>query len=45
MTKSRKQKKKFDCGHIGFGTYCHFCEQKEKQKKIGETVEVEENEH
>lgn len=25
--RKRKGKKKFDCGHIGFGKYCHLCEQ------------------
>jgi len=43
--KPRVQKKKFDCGHIGFGQYCHTCtdiksgiliktEQKELKMKV-----------
>lgn len=24
--KSRIQKKKFDCGHVGYGEHCHLCE-------------------
>lgn len=25
MSRSRKQKKSFACGHRGFGQWCHFC--------------------
>lgn len=25
--RSRKHKKRFACGHRGFGRYCHYCEQ------------------
>ena len=33
MSKSRKQKKRFDgCGHVGFGQYCHRCKQEQDKK-------------
>lgn len=28
-----QRKKNFDCGHRGFGKYCHFCPQIEKEKE------------
>lgn len=28
--KSRRQKKRFSCGHVGFGKYCHLCKQKKE---------------
>lgn len=30
-------KKKFSCGHRGFGQYCHRCEMAEKLEKLAES--------
>lgn len=33
MSKSRKQKKRFDaCSHVGFGQYCHRCKKEQELK-------------
>lgn len=29
----RRRKKKFACGHEGFGSFCHRCAQKEKERQ------------
>jgi hypothetical protein len=31
--RSRKHKKRFDCGHRGFGRYCHCCAPKKVKKE------------
>jgi len=43
-SKSRKKKKVFPCGHRGFGTYCHYCEQKAKQSTLVDALEKSEGE-
>jgi len=30
--RSRKHKKRFDCGHRGFGQYCHYCADRKKRR-------------
>lgn len=36
--RSRKHKKRFQCGHRGYGQYCHRCTE---AQKIGETRQLE----
>jgi len=35
--KSRIQKKRFGCGHMGFGEYCHLCEDVKNGKLVKTT--------
>lgn len=35
---ARRRKKTFECGHQGFGQYCHLCKQKSKEKQPIETA-------
>jgi len=37
LSQSRKRKKKFPCGHKGFGKECHLC----KDLKNGKLIEIE----
>lgn len=40
MGSPRRQKKKFkECGHRGFGKFCHFCKQIAELVKTGMTKE------
>ena len=32
--KSRIRNKKFECGHVGLGDYCHLCEDIAKGKLV-----------
>lgn len=34
---SRKNKKRFSCGHRGFGAYCHRCEQADKLEEMAKS--------
>ena len=31
----RRRKKRFDCNHVGYGKYCHRCEQEGVAEKQG----------